>query len=34
MKMLSAFTHSHVVANVYAFLSSAELKSWYFKQCW
>jgi len=32
MKMLSSFTHPHVVSNLYEFLSSAEHKI-YFEEC-
>jgi len=33
MKILS-FTHPQVVPNLYEFLSSAEHKRRYFKECW
>jgi len=34
MKILSSFTHPQVVPNLYEFLSSAEHKRRYFKECW
>jgi len=34
MKIVSSFTHHHVVPNLYEFLSSVEHKSRYFEECW
>ncbi len=34
MKMLSSFTHPHVVPNLYEFLSYAEHKRWYSEEFW
>jgi len=34
VKILSSFTHPHVVPNLYEFLSSVELKGIYFKEFW
>jgi len=33
MKIVSSFTHPHVVPNLYEFLSSAEHKKRYFEEC-
>ncbi len=33
-KSLSTFTHTHVVPNLYDFLSSMELQRRYFEECW
>ncbi len=34
MKLLSSFTHPHVVSNLYEFLSYVEHKRRYFEECW
>ncbi len=34
MKMLSSFTHPHVISNLYEFLSYVEHKRRYFEECW
>jgi len=33
MKILSVFTHSHVVPNLYVFICSAEHKGRYLEEC-
>jgi len=33
MKILSVFTHRHVVANLYVFICSAEHKGRYLEEC-
>jgi len=33
MKVLSSYTHPHVVSNLYEFLSSAEQKGRYLEEC-
>ncbi len=34
MKILSLFTHRHVVPNLHVFLSSDEQEKGYFEECW
>jgi len=33
MKILSVFTHNHVVPNLYVFIGSAEHKERYLEEC-